>query len=123
MSPDLVDRTNHRRRLLDRRRGFKSREKHFFSHGTHGHASRYQKYDNFCRHHFPAAGHKPKDKEKGSEENKQFDHGGKGEKAPLWNAAVTLCFFSVENVGPYEARCLCFVFSVCALCVPVCSVL
>ena len=93
MSPDLVDRTNHRRRLLDRGRGFKSREKHFFSHGTHGHASRYQKYDNFCRHHFPAAGHKPKDKEKGSEENKQFDHGGKGEKAPLWNAAVTLCFF------------------------------
>ena len=42
---------------------------------------------------FLQQGHKPKDKEKGSEENKQFDHGGKGEKAPLWNAAVTLCFF------------------------------
>ena len=27
-----------------------------------------------------------------SEENKQFDPGGKGEKAPLWNAAVTLPF-------------------------------
>ena len=28
-----------------------------------------------------------------SEENKQFDPGGKGEKAPPWNAAVTLLFF------------------------------
>ena len=56
-----------------------------------------------------------------SEENKQFDPGGKGEKAPLWNAAVAL-FFSGESVGPWEARCLCLVFSVCALCVPVCSV-
>ena len=28
-----------------------------------------------------------------SEENKQFDPGGKGEKAPLWNAAVILSFF------------------------------
>ena len=36
--------------------------------------------------------HKPKDEEKGSEENKQFDPGRKGEKAPLWNAAVTICF-------------------------------
>ena len=38
-------------------------------------------------------GHKPKDEEKGSQENKQFDHGGKGKKAPLWNAAVILSFF------------------------------
>ena len=72
---------------------------------------------------FLQQGHKPKDKEKGSEENKQFDPSGKGEKAPLWNAAVTLCFFSGESIGPWEARCLCFVFSVCSLCVPVCSVL
>ena len=49
-----------------------------------------------------------------SEENKQFDPGGKGEKAPLWNAAVTLPFFFW---GELEAPCLCFVFSVCALCV------
>ena len=28
-------------------------------------------------------GHKPRDEEKGSEENKQFDPGGKGEKGPL----------------------------------------
>ena len=32
---------------------------------------------------FLQQGHKPKGKEKGSEENKQFDPGGKGEKAPL----------------------------------------
>ena len=57
-----------------------------------------------------------------SEKNKQFDPGGKGEKALLWNATVIL-FFSGESVGPWEAHCLCFVFSVCALCVPVCSVL
>ena len=37
--------------------------------------------------------HKLKDKDKGSEENKQFDPGGKGEKAPLWNAAVTFILF------------------------------
>ena len=57
-----------------------------------------------------------------SEENKQLDPGGKGDKASLWNAAVTL-FFSGESVGAWEARCLCCVFSVCAMCVPVCSVL
>ena len=55
-----------------------------------------------------------------SEENKQFDPGGKGEKAPPWNAAVTLLSFSGKS---WEAPCLCFVFSVCALCVLcVCSV-
>ena len=64
---------------------------------------------------FLQQGHKPRDKEKGSEENKQFDPGGKGEKAPPWNAAVTSIFpFSVESVEPREARCLCFVFFVCA---------
>ena len=46
---------------------------------------------------FVQQGHKPKDEEKGSEENKQFDPGGKGEKAPLWNAAVTLTFFFWEE--------------------------
>ena len=32
-----------------------------------------------------------------SEQNKQFDPGGKGEKAPPWNAAVTLLSFSGES--------------------------
>ena len=36
---------------------------------------------------------KPKDKDKGSEENKQFDPGGKTEKLPLWNAAVMVLSF------------------------------
>ena len=31
-----------------------------------------------------------------SKENKQFDPGGEGEKAPPWNAAVTLLFFSED---------------------------
>ena len=50
-----------------------------------------------------------------SEENKQFDPGGKGEKAPPWNAAVTLLSFSGES---REAPCLCFVFfCLCFVCV------
>ena len=76
---------------------------------------------NFAHITFLQQGHKPSNEEKGSEENKQFDPGGKGEKAPLWNAAVNLFSFSVESVGPWKARCLCFVFF--CLCVPVCSVL
>ena len=49
-----------------------------------------------------------------SEQNKQFDPGGRREKALLWNAAVALLSFSAES---WEASCLCFVFSVSALCV------
>ena len=50
-----------------------------------------------------------------SEANKQFDSGGKGEKAPPWNAAVTLLSFSGES---WEAPCLCFVFfCLCSVCV------
>ena len=41
---------------------------------------------------FLQQGHKPR-----SKENKQFDPGGKGEKAPPWNAAVTLLSFSGES--------------------------
>ena len=65
---------------------------------------------------FTQQGHKPKDKNKGSEENKQFDPGGKGEKPPPWNAAVIstpyLCF-SAGSVGPWEALCLCLMLFVC----------
>ena len=52
-----------------------------------------------------------------SEDNKQFDPGEKGEKAPLWNAAVTLPFlFCGErwamggSLLVLRAFCLCFVF-------------
>ena len=41
---------------------------------------------------FLKQGHKPRDKTP-SEENKQFDPGGKGEKPPLWNAAEMVSFF------------------------------
>ena len=48
-----------------------------------------------------------------SEENKQFDSGGKREKAPLWNAAVTLPFFFWGELGGsllmLRVFCLCFV--------------
>ena len=55
-----------------------------------------------------------------SEESKQFDPGGKGEKTPLWNAAVisSFCFLFLGSFGPWEARCFCFVFF--CLCVPTC---
>ena len=75
---------------------------------------------------FLQQGHKPRDEEKGSEENKQFDPGGKGEKAPLWNAAVTLSvflFFWGERWAMGGSLLVLCVF-VCALCsFPVCSVL
>ena len=64
---------------------------------------------------------KPSDKTP-SEENKQFDFGGKGEKPPLWNAALmVLVFFPGGSFGPWEARCLCFVFFV-YVCRSVCFV-
>ena len=54
---------------------------------------------------FLQQGYKPR-----REQNKQFDPGGKGEKAPPWNADVTLLSFSGESL---VAPCL---FSVCTLC-------
>ena len=54
---------------------------------------------------------KPRDKTT-SEENKQFDPGGKGEKAPLWNAAVGLFFFSMGG-GLGHGRLV--VFASCSL--------
>ena len=55
-----------------------------------------------------------------SEENKQCDPGGKGRKAPLWNAAVTLpCFFWGELGGfllVLRVFCLCFVSFTYLLC-------
>ena len=49
-----------------------------------------------------------------SEENKQLDPGGKGEKAPPWNAALNLLPFSGES---WKAPCLCLVFFLSLLCV------
>ena len=58
-----------------------------------------------------------------SKENKQFDPGRKGEKAPLWNAAVILSFFFLRGDlghGRLVVFALCpFVF----VCLSACSVL
>ena len=52
-----------------------------------------------------------------SQQNKQFDPGGRGEKAPSWNAAVTLPFFSGGELGSsLLVFCLCF-FLLLPLCV------
>ena len=48
-----------------------------------------------------------------SEENKQFDPGGKGEKAPPWNAAIVLLFFSWGERSAWSARCFLLVFFFC----------
>ena len=55
------------------------------------------------------------------EENKQIDRGGKGEKAPLWNAAVTLSFFFWGDCWAMGGPLL--VLRVFCLCVSFCSVL
>ena len=68
---------------------------------------------------FLKASRKPEDKEKDNEENKQFDPGRKGEKPPPWNAAVIILlifFFLGGNVGPWDARCLRAVVSICLSC-------
>ena len=45
-----------------------------------------------------------------SEQNKQFDPGGRREKAPPWNAAVTLPSFSGEKLGVFLLfSILCFI--------------
>ena len=70
---------------------------------------------------FPKASHKPRDKTP-SEENKQFDPRGKGEKPPAWNAAViVLVFSSGGSFGPWKAlllvlRVFCLCVSFCLLC-------
>ena len=48
-----------------------------------------------------------------NEENKQFDPGGRGEKAPPWNAAVTLPFFSG---GELRSSLVCFLFVLFFVC-------
>ena len=117
VSPDLGDRTNHRRRRLDRGRGFKSRERHFFTHGTRGHASRYQNFDNICsiKHRFPT-GKKQNPRQEDIQRRKQTVR-------PWWGrrrAATALergcngsLFFSWRERWARGACCLCFMFFFC----------
>ena len=62
---------------------------------------------------FLKASRKPEDKDKGSEENKQSDPGGKGEVTALERGCYGVVFFPGGSFGPWEARCVCFVFFVC----------
>ncbi|CAM9643483.1 unnamed protein product, partial [Ascophyllum nodosum] len=50
-----------------------------------------------------------------SEQNKRFDPGGRREKAPPWDAAVTLPSFSGEKLGGFLS--VFYMCSVYALCV------
>ena len=113
MSPergDIVDRTNHRRRHLDRGRGFKPRGNISSPTERAKNTTTFADISSPTEHvgtraGTPATPAKRRHKTI-SEENKQFDPGGKGEKAPPWNAAVTLLSFSGES---WEAPGLCFV--------------
>ena len=72
---------------------------------------------------FLQQGHKPKDKDKGSEENKQFDPGGTGEKTPLSNAAVTLPFYFWGKRWAMGSSLLVLRVFLALCSLPVCSVL
>ena len=62
---------------------------------------------------FRQQGHKPKDEDKGSEENKQFDPGGNGEKPPPRTAAViVLSFFFLVGALAHGSL---IVFASCVL--------
>ena len=51
-----------------------------------------------------------------SEENTQLNPGGKGEKAPFWNAAVTLCFFWGKRWAMGGSLLVLRVFCLCFVC-------
>ena len=53
-----------------------------------------------------------------SQENKQFDPGGRGEKAPPWNAAVPVPLFSWGEAGRLLVRFLCTLCVLCFFCFP-----
>ena len=79
----MRDRTNHRRRLFARWHG--SNQGGDISSPTE--ASTAATPANSSNTIFRKASHKPRDKTT-SEEDKQLDPDGKGEKSSLWNAAV-----------------------------------
>ena len=56
---------------------------------------------------FLQQGYKPKYKNEGSEENKQFDPGGKEEKPTPWNAAVILSFLFLGGALGHERLAAC----------------
>ena len=103
MFPELGDRTNHCRRVLARGRGFNFFGKHFF----HAEIAVGRRADSEITTPSTASNavflqmsRKPKDKKTASEENKQFDPGGKGGEPPPWKAGVPVFFFFWGNSGP-----------------------
>ena len=89
MPPERGDRTNHRRRLFARWHGFESGGDSSLPAERVGTlAGTATTPANSSNTIFLKASRKSEDNEKGSEENKQFDPGVKGEKPPSWNAAV-----------------------------------
>ena len=89
MSPergDMGDWTNHSRRFLDRGCGFKPRGKYFVTHGTSEKPATLADISSPTEHVGTLAGTaftpEKRRHKTSSEENKQFDPGGKGEKAP-----------------------------------------
>ena len=117
MSPDLGDRTNHCRRLLGRGCGLKFGGKHVFptERITRTRIGTATTPVNSSKTASLEASSKPEDKEKGSEENKQFHPGGKGEKPSPWKAAVMVLFYFLGETlghGWPAAYGSCFVLSV-----------
>ena len=105
---DMGTTTNYRQRLLDRGRGFKPRGKNSVTPGT------INKHETFADIFSTAAIQENHRRKTPSQQNKQFDPGGRVEKAPPWKAAVTLPSFSGES---WKAPCL---LSVCASCSVLC---
>ena len=114
MSPERGDRTNHCRRLFARWHGFESGGRHFFTHRTRWHASRYSYgTGKFIKHDFPEGKANPKTTRKEAKITSNLTPEGKGEDTALERGCNGIVFFLGENFGPWEAHCLCFVFLVC----------
>ena len=111
MSPDLGDRTNHRRRLLDR--GVGSNLVKHTSPTTERVDTRAVRTTTTTSAAsnitFLQQGHRLKDK---------FDPGGKEKKPPPWNAAVVLSFLFLGGALDHGRPAACTsCFFVCVLCV------
>ena len=125
MSPKLGDWTNHRRRLLDRGRGFNLGGDIFSptERVIGARAGSVATTPDSSTTVFLQPSHKPNDKKILSEENKQFDPGGKEGEPPPWKEAL-LVVFSFSGEGRWAwvpllvfcALCFCLCLPVCLLC-------
>ena len=130
----MRDRTNHRRRLFTRWHGIESGGRHFSTNGTRWYASRYSydtgKFikhhlpeDKICsiEHHFPVAGPQTQGQDTQQRDQVVWPRRERREATALERGCNGIVFFfSGGSFGPWEARCLCFVFLVC-VCLSICS--